>query len=231
VSPAEIAAAAERLRGHLVATPWIGALALPGAAHLRLKPELLQPGGSIWYRGWLHWLLRQLGAVKGLVIEPVAGARAAFAALLAADATRVECVVAAAGAPELVALLHASGHERRLGEAAAPDLARRFGFRRLPPAEDRDVQAGLATAGLEIAREMPAGVEAIFVAPAAVAPAIESGLRAGGCGLPVRIAAASVGLPTPTARLLLRLDAGPESLGALQAAIDAREESLVLLGE
>lgn len=56
-----IRAAAARLRGHVVATPLIGGLLLPGFAHaadVRIKPELLQPGGSAWYRGYLHLVLR-----------------------------------------------------------------------------------------------------------------------------------------------------------------------------
>src|SRR5215831_8268041 len=69
ITAATLAAAAERLRGHVVATPLIGTPWLPGASlpDVRWKPELLQPGGSLWWRGYQHFLLRQLGRCAGLV--------------------------------------------------------------------------------------------------------------------------------------------------------------------
>ena len=68
--PDDIQAAAHRLAGHLVATPVIGGLRLTGfdvPPDLRVKPELLQPGGTLRFRGTLHYLLRKLGSLKGLV--------------------------------------------------------------------------------------------------------------------------------------------------------------------
>src|SRR5262245_18243381 len=69
ITAASLAAAAARLRGHVVATPLIGTPWLPGASlpDVRWKPELLQPGGSAWVRGYQHFLLRQMGRCAGLV--------------------------------------------------------------------------------------------------------------------------------------------------------------------
>ncbi|MEQ1634442.1 MAG: hypothetical protein ABL997_18820, partial [Planctomycetota bacterium] len=51
-----VLAAATRLRGQLVATPVIGGVHLggDGGVDVRWKAELLQTGGSGWFRGYSH---------------------------------------------------------------------------------------------------------------------------------------------------------------------------------
>ena len=98
----DIQSAAERLRGQTVHTPLIGDVMLrvplsheddPEAeiiAGPRIKAECVQTGGSVDHRGAVHFLLRQLGSLKGLVItgEPyrlLACARAGHSLYRGAD--------------------------------------------------------------------------------------------------------------------------------------------------
>src|SRR5690606_7902337 len=92
-----IAAAANRLRGLLVDTPLIGGPLLagrPAMPELRIKPECLQPGGSIWFRGAMHALARQMGAAAGIVAQ--GGSRQVLATVVAAQAQRVPVVACVA---------------------------------------------------------------------------------------------------------------------------------------
>lgn len=231
-----VAAAARRLSGHLVRTPLIGtpfgladALGLPVEPDVRSKPERLQCGADAWFRGYLHFLLRSLGAHAGLVAD-VGGSRAAAAAIAAA-LHRVPFVLVAAVEPaaELGAVLRAAGAEVRLDgdpEIAARALAQRRGFRRLPDQGDADVALGLATIGLELAEQLPRSTAAV-VAPEELAAAIEQGLRAGGCTaavVPVCAPAAGNGDDAGARgaavwRRAHGLDLGPASRAVFAAAV------------
>ena len=165
---ADIHAAAERLRGQVVHTPVIGDVLLrlkdpAGGEALvmscpRLKAECLQTGGTIEYRGGLHFLLRQLGASKGLVIggrdHRVLGcARAGQSHRL----PMVGIVVEPATAPRLD-LIRACGCELEavprdeLGSRVR-DAVAATGFTLMPHAENMDFALGIATAGLELGAE------------------------------------------------------------------------------
>ena len=189
-SAAEIQAAADRLRGHLVATPMIGSSWLPAAERevdLRFKPELLQPGGSGWYRGYLHWLLRSLGSLPGVVFAgPPARALAAAAAALQ-HRLSLWVILAAEPASGFAALLDAAGAKIEFDDQPvqrADGLQRARGLVPFPGLEHPDVAAGLATVGLELAVELPAECEAVY-APASLASAIVAGLTAAGRRAPV----------------------------------------------
>lgn len=185
----EIRAAAKRLRGHVVATPLIGVAWPVGAAlDVRCKPELLQPGGSGWYRGYLHWLLRSLGSLPGVVFDgPTPRLRAAA---LAARQHRLPLSVLVPEEPAASLSRWLSGAAVEVEVCAEPaaraeELRGSRGFQPFPGIEVADVAAGLATIGLELAEELPAECLAVY-APAAVADPVRAGLLAAGRDLPVR---------------------------------------------
>lgn len=190
LSPAAIAAAATRLRGQLVATPLIGGLWLPGfpcAADVRLKPELLQPGGAVWYRGACHFLLRQMGRCRGVAIR--ADGAVLRAAAMAARAHRMPllALVGVPPGPEEVSALEAADAAVRVVPVPAgsrPEPRELGGFTWLAGPADPDYALGLATVGLELARDLPAGCEVVLVAPG-LGSAVAAGLSAGGRSLPV----------------------------------------------
>lgn len=171
VSPTHPAllAAARRLRGHLVATPVIGDLILPGFAvpsDLRVKAEVLQPSGSLWFRGALHWVLCQLGRHKSLVHS--GGGAAALAWAYAARSARASLQVlvpAPLGATEQ-ALFAAVGCPVQVGGAAPA------GAVPTPALDCAEFADGIGTVVLELAAELPANTQRLVVAPAALAPAI-----------------------------------------------------------
>lgn len=224
--PADVLAAADRLRGQVVATPLIGGIVLPGMEHVRIKPEILQPGGSIWFRGYLHWLLRQMGALKGLVVDPALGARPAFAAVVAAKWLRVPCVVALGAEPDQDSAAPHADLQRwvraidlvpSLSKLRAADAARQLGFRLSPSREQPDVQCGIATVGVELAREAPEEVELFGIAPASLDGALHVGLRAGNRAATVTgVEVVWDGEPElRTHSEILRLQFSQESLAAL----------------
>jgi threonine dehydratase len=225
LDPAAIQAAAVRLKGHLVATPLVGAVRLPGfavGADLRLKPEVLQPGGSLWYRGSEHFLLRKLGACKGLTL--CGDVRAMLATAVAAQEHRVpvEAFCEALPAADLTGQLRELGCAVRVvtgALAAAQAQQRREGTVMMPGPGDVDFDLGIATVGLELAQSLPAECARVFVA-AAFASAVDSGLVAGGRVIPVVPAGADV--PAGLGAALLaghRLAGGDWGLSALAQAL------------
>ena len=259
---AAVAAAAGRLEGHLVATPLIGAVLLPGftvPATLRVKAECLQSGGSLAFRGAKHHLLRQLGGNKGLVVhgsrrEVLAGAVAAGSHRLPVVAVVIGAgggaagvaagvaagAAAAAGAAEpqgqvlvpedaVDAMLRQLGCEvvavptAEAARACAQELRQQRGYQVLPRLDGVDYALGIATLGLELARELPADIAAVVMAPADLAVVVEAGLRAGGCACPVRgVDADASALPEGLAcavRAGLRIECDAEGLAALAAVV------------
>lgn len=187
----EIRAAAMRLRGHVVATPLIGIAWPTGpvmANDVRCKPELLQPGGSGWYRGYLHWLLRSLGSLPGVLFA--GPSRRLLAASLAARQHRLPLTVLLTEEPTVAEQkwLAGAGAEVEVCDeprARAEELRRSRGLLLFPGADEVDVAAGLATIGLELAEGLPAECVAVH-APGCVAESVGAGLAAGGRDLTVR---------------------------------------------
>ena len=189
-----IEAAAARLRGQILATPLVGAPWLPGhtTSGLLVKLEVLQLGGSIWFRGALHALLRELGARRSLAIADRARPALAWATAASMLGFTVEVFVhgpvpeAAARSLACVAPQWVACADPAAAITQADAAARRRGHRRSTGLEDADVQAGVATVGLELAHELAHDCDVIHVAPASLAAAIGAGLGAGDRRLLVR---------------------------------------------
>lgn len=242
-SAEDLQAARARLRGQVVATPLIGGVLLPGRvvpAGLRVKPEVLQPAGSIHYRGATHWLLRQLGACKGLALQ--GSERAVLAAAVAASQHRVPTLAFPVGEPapavwKVLSSLQCEVRPRPTPEAAlasAEEVRAAEGYRIMPGVEDPDYAAGVATVGCELAAELSAECRVAVVAPGALAPALALGLAAGGADL--RVHGIDERAPDGLAeevRDALRLDIGPASAAALHWALEheAQASPCVVLSE
>jgi threonine dehydratase len=182
--PTPVHGAARRLRGHLIDTPLIGEVRIPGftvAAGVRVKAECLQTAGSAWYRGYLHYMLRSLGRFKGIVLH--GDDAMVLAQALAGVFHRLPMVaVCGAGQEDIAAEVEDLGIEvERAPEdasGAAQLRARRDGFHLLPDASDPVIAEGIATLGLELAAQLPADVARVVVGePAFVAP-IRAGFAA-----------------------------------------------------
>lgn len=222
--PAEaIEAASRRLRGQLVAVPLIGELRLPGFAvpgDLRLAPELLQPGGSLAYRGALHFLMRQLGSLKGVVLH---GPPARLLSLALAAATQrlpMLVLTEAEPAPALAGPLQQLGCELAVATDVSAE-ARRRGFAVLGDAAEPDFAVGVATLGRELAASLPADTATLFV-PAPFAGAIAAGLATARERIPEVVEVAAGPVPAGLAAALLqghRLGAGDAALATLAAAL------------
>jgi hypothetical protein len=206
---AQLEAAHARLRGQIVHTPLIGGLSLPGfavPAELRVKPDVLQPAGSIHVRGALHCLQRALGRDKGVV---VAGSeRAVLAGAWAGAQHRLPVVacLAAPPAPAVARLLELTGCEIAVGSTAEAS-ARARGFRVLP---------GLAA-------DLPADCADVVIAPAALRAPLAAACAA--LGRPLRVHGCEA---RPSAEALrtalavgLRVLVGPASASALECALEA----------
>ncbi|MCC6669870.1 MAG: pyridoxal-phosphate dependent enzyme [Planctomycetes bacterium] len=204
---AQILAAAERLRGHVVATPLVGCRVQDPdgeATEVRIKPEILQPGGTLLFRGLANHLLGGFRAYRGLILR--GGAGIALAALQLGAARRCRLVLVP-GSP-----LDADDAERlrslgvevvpveasaEAAEAAVLRIQTERGFHPAPGVEDPEFCAGIATVGLELGRDLPREAGPVIVAPAGCAAAVGLGLRAAGRKLTVLPAD-----PGATARLL-----------------------------
>jgi threonine dehydratase len=176
VTFADVASAAERLRGGILRTPL---LPLDRAPELRLKPESLQRVGAFKIRGASNAIAalddqaRHTGVVaysSGNHAQAVAAAaeQAGVPALVVVDDTAPALKIQRTrdfGA-EVVTVPPA---ER---EATARAYARQRGAAMIPPFDHPDVIAGQGTAGIEIAEQDP-GVETVLV------PVSGGGLAAG----------------------------------------------------
>jgi len=227
ITPDEVRSAAARLRGQHVASPTIGSTwPWAGAADVRWKADLVQPGGSGWFRGFHHWLLRSLGAFPG--VSFVGPTERLLAAALAAQLHRLPFTAFVARplpGPLAEAVAAAGGEVEEVAdpERAAAQLQQRSGSVRLPLAEHPEVAAGLATAGLELAGALPADCTIAYAAPEVTA-ALRAGLAAAGRTLAVvgvdRAAFAPAALERIIAAVALqhRLQLGLEGAAVLAAA-------------
>jgi len=248
---AQVEAAARRLRGVLVETPLIGGVILPGfdvTPGLRVQVEVVQHGGSLWFRGTMHALSRAFGSPREVVAtgSPAALAAACLAAHL--QRTPVTAIVEGPRRVEAETRLLAFGAnavEWRADAAAvrdrAEELRRERGALVLPGPGDPDFDLGVATLGLELANNLGADADLVVVGPAALAPAVGVGLAAGGREILVEGVDAvdpseldSVGRADLAESVAsgLRIVPGPASLAALVRGLTARAVApCVVLGD
>ena len=169
---ADVEAAARRIRGHARRTPLLNAPLLDRMAGRRVwvKAECLQLTGSFKFRGAFN-ALAQLPPGEG-VIAFSSGNHAQGVAHAAVLQGRAAVVVMPADAPAVkvertraygaeVLLYDRAGGESR--EAVGLRLAQERGLHLVRPYDDARVVAGQGTCGLEIADDMPAGVEEVLV--------------------------------------------------------------------
>jgi hypothetical protein len=226
---AELDAACDRLRGHLVATPVLGGWSVPGLAlpaGFRVKAELLQAGGSIWFRGAQHCLLRQMRRFKGLLLsgEP----RQVLAAAWAAQSQRapMRAVLAVPPTAAVARMLGMLGCDVEVD--AAPDAVGRklssetcAGFYRFPGVEDDEYALGIATVVVELAHDLPSTTETLLVSPPLCASAVELGVRM--LSLPWRVRT------VPPAAAADNADAALALAVREHARVDLDAESVALL--
>jgi threonine dehydratase len=221
----------------LVQTPLLGGLLLPGdtTADVRLWPDQLQCGGSMYYRGFVHFLLRQMGACKSLTFAGT-DRRAAAAAVAAAGHRLLLCAYLdaspRAGLAELLARCGAEWHVVQNPVGAADQRRRRDGATVLPGPEHADVAAGLATSGLELAAQMPRDGRAVY-APLELADCIAAGLAAGGiaCRVVGVASAPEDSPPAPLEQALVaahRLHCELSGLATLAAAMRHPESGVAI---
>lgn len=222
LTAALVAAAAQRLAGHLVATPLIGTPWLGAGGSwpdVRWKPELLQPGGSAWFRGYQHFLLRQLGRCAGLVWH--GPAEHLLAVALAAHQHRLSlhawCDEALPDGLSVLLPPEVTIYPQG-GATAAAAKARQLGYTQIH-ADHPDVHLGLCTIGWELASALPHSCQRVF-ANAALAAAIAEGLALAGRSMEVVPAAGSV-LPALRSALWLGhgVHASDQALRVLSTAL------------
>ena len=158
--------------------------------------------------------------------------RPVLAGATAAAWSRLPAVAFTVGDPDarvwtLLKGLGCEVHPRPTAEEASRDaqgVRASQGFQVLPGLEDPDYLAGIATVGVELARDLPTDTELVVVSPADVGRAVALGLAA--AGVSVRVEAVDeYGCPASdelleSVRTGLRLDVGPASLAALQQALE-----------
>lgn len=192
---AQVEAAVRRLRGVLVETPLVGGVILPGfdvKPTLRVQIEVVQHGGSLWFRGAMHALARAFGAPREVVAVGPEAALVASCLAASLQRTPVTALVAGTRTVELEARLLAFGAtvvewcaDADRAAERADELRRERGARILPGPGDPDFDLGVATLGLELAEGLGADADLVLVGPAALAEAVGMGLTAGGREIPV----------------------------------------------
>jgi threonine dehydratase len=165
VGLAEIRAAAAIIDGLAVRTPLLPTPDMvPGAADIRVKPEMLQRGGAFKFRGAYSYLSRLSPEERSRgVIAPSSGNHAQAVALAArlmgvpAVVVMPTTVTAAkrGGAERLGARVELAGTTTAHRMDRAVELAREEGLTLVPPYDDPTIIAGQGTAGLEIVADAP----------------------------------------------------------------------------
>ena len=180
----DLITARRRLAGDLVATPLIGGLEL-GGGDVRFKPERMQPTGSAFYRGALHWCSRQLGTRRGVVLNGAGLPVAALAAVLhSARSHRIPLEIqTTAEAAEALDPRALDTRDRDHGRwqvsrdpRTAVDARLADGWTAFPEWTDPAVALGLATLGAELAEQVPADCGAVVVTDPLLVPGIRWGL-------------------------------------------------------
>jgi threonine dehydratase len=224
----EIGSAARRLAGIAIPTPLIDADSISERvdAHVRLKCECLQRGGSFKIRG-AHNFVSQLSddqVAVGLVTYSSGNHAQAVALAGKLRGVRVVAVM-----PTTTPKVKRDGVERSGGEivyegttsverkARAEAIAKKEGLAIVPPFDHRHIIAGAGTVGLEIAREWP-DVDVVL------APVGGGGLASGVAAAIKRMvpAARVIGVePEGAASMRLALDNGsPAPLGEVHTIAD-----------
>ncbi|MDN5930121.1 MAG: pyridoxal-phosphate dependent enzyme, partial [Pseudonocardia sp.] len=171
ISPADIAAAAQRIAGHVLRTPTVPSPGL--TAHLgvpvTLKLELLQHTGSFKPRGAFHKLLGLSGLERSAGVVAVSGGNHGLAVADAAGALGIAAtIVMPESVPErAVSTCRAAGATVRLtpsmaGAFALLDELVAGGVTLVHPFDDRAVLAAQGTVGAEFAADAP-GVTDVLV--------------------------------------------------------------------
>ena len=174
---ADVAAAAERMRGRLVLTPVLESEALNRLAGTRvlLKAECLQHSGSFKIRGALNRLLQlSEGERRAGVVAFSSGNHAQAVALAASwlgigativmpkDAPAVKIAGTRSWGAEVVLY----DREREDREKIAAGIAAEHGAALVPPFDDARIVAGQGTAALELGQTAEAGgahLDALYV--------------------------------------------------------------------
>ncbi|MER5726724.1 MULTISPECIES: threonine ammonia-lyase [Streptomyces] len=227
LGPADVRAAAVRIRGPVRRTPLLAADALPalfgpGQRGLLLKAEHLQHGGSFKARGAANAMLGQDSVT---VVAGSSGnhgiAVAALARRIGAEATVVMAAGAGRAKADAIRRLGARVLTIDGGVAArdqrARELAEDTGALLVPSSDDELVVAGQGTVVLEILEEAP-DIDLLFV------PVGGGGLLAGSC-LAAALAARPprvIGVePRQACRYAVSLEAGsPVEVPASQTVAD-----------
>ncbi|GAB4138114.1 MAG: hypothetical protein Fur0037_03590 [Planctomycetota bacterium] len=224
--PEAVRAALGRLEGLVLPLVLIGGIRLPGfsvAADLRLAAEVLQPGGSLAYRGGMHQMLRRMGSAPGVLLS--AQPERLLSLALAAVEHRLPSVAMPRreAGPALRRVLRELGCEL-LGAGELADArgeAARRGFLLVGDEAERDFALGIASAGFELALGLPSDLD-LLIAPEDFVAAVEAGWKAGGRAAGRVVGAAPRGSLDSLRRALLRghrILGGPTSLAVLDAAL------------
>ena len=162
VTKADIASAAQKLRGVAVHTPLLPASFI--GENIWLKPEMLQRGGAFKLRGAYNYISRLSPAVrKRGVVAPSSGnhaqAVALAARLLGAPATVVMpttvTLAKRGGAERLGARIELAGTTTQHRMDRAMEIVAAEGATLVPPYDDPLIIAGQGTIGLEILKDLP----------------------------------------------------------------------------
>ena len=167
-SPADIAAAAKRLRGVAVSTPLLAAPALSAelGRPVLVKAETLQRTGSFKFRGAYNRIAAMTAAERAPGVVAFSSGNhaqgvAAAAQMFGCRATIVmpsdAPIAKIAGTRSYGAEVILYDRERESREAIAEGLARERGAVLIPSFDDPNVIAGQGTVGLEIASVLSAG--------------------------------------------------------------------------
>ncbi|TFL20041.1 threonine ammonia-lyase [Jannaschia formosa] len=169
VTRADIEAAADRIRGHALRTPLLNAPSLDAVAGRRIwvKAECLQKTGSFKFRGAYNAVSR----APGDVVAFSSGNHAQGVALAARMTGKQAVIIMPSDAPavkigntrgygaEVVLYDRVTEDRDALGEA----LQAERGLTLVRPFDEPLVIAGQGTCGLEIAEDLPEGVEEVLV--------------------------------------------------------------------
>ena len=166
VTPLDIEAAAERIRGHVHRTPLLRCAALDDAVGARVvaKAEHLQRSGSFKIRGALNRLLQLTDDERSRGVVAFSSGNHAQGVALAARIVGIEATIVMPSDAPAVKMAATIGYGARVvqydrfredREAIAVAVAAARGSVIVPPFNDDRVIAGQGTVGLEIAEDVP----------------------------------------------------------------------------
>jgi threonine dehydratase len=171
---ADVQAARARIAGHVPRTPLIEAPLLAadlGLSALWLKAEGLLPSGAFKLRGATNFLRLHAERAAAGVITYSSGNHAIAMAMAAQQlgVPRVVVVPTDVNSTKLALIrrfgaeVHRAGTTSAERKARAEELATERGLLMMPPFDDPAIVAGQGTVGLELAEDLPAGVDTVLV--------------------------------------------------------------------